>query len=184
MVWVRPSRSRPKPSRLDQGRGVEANSGGSGGSSLPADGGEGFGGDGGTRGEGRTQQRPPFICATPVTKQRLLVGGVGGSQVSGDQRGHVVEQVSATLVPFSSRKIFLVWFFVVAPQHREQGEATETCMGLNPGSLDRNPIRLQKKQMYPPWLRLCIGRVLQCAENRWMFQLAPFTGPAGRSLRP
>ena len=95
-----------------------------------------------------------------MTKQRLLVGGVSGSQVSGDKRGHVVEQVSATLVPFSSRKIFLVWFFVVAPQHREQGEATDTCMGLNPGSLDRNPIRLKKKQMHPPWPRLRRGHVI------------------------
>ena len=70
MVWVRPSRS-----GSDQGRGVEANSGGSGGSSLPADGGEGSGGDGGTRGEGRMQQRPASICATSVTNfegKRLL----------------------------------------------------------------------------------------------------------------
>ena len=57
----------PKPSRLDQGRGVEANSGGSGGSSLPADGGAGSGGDGGTRGEGRTQERSASVCATAVT---------------------------------------------------------------------------------------------------------------------
>jgi len=71
MVWVRPSRSRAKPSRFDQGRGVEANSGGSGGSSLPADGGEGSGGDGGTRGEGRTQERSASICATAVTNVRL-----------------------------------------------------------------------------------------------------------------
>jgi len=70
-----------------------------------------------------------------VIQQRLLVGGVGGRWVSGDQRGHVVEQVSTTLVPFSSLKVFLVWFLVVAPQHREQGEASEAGMELNPGSL-------------------------------------------------
>ena len=70
MVWVRPSRSRPKPSRLDRERGVEGNSGGSGGSSLPAGGGAGSGGDGGTRGEGRTQQRSPSVCATSVTNAK------------------------------------------------------------------------------------------------------------------
>ena len=71
MVWVRPSRSRPRRSRPDQGRGVEANSGGSRGSSQPADGGEGSGGDGGTRGEGRMQERSPSVCATPVTNGQV-----------------------------------------------------------------------------------------------------------------
>ena len=66
MVWFRPSRSRP-----DQGRSGEGNSGGSGGSSLPADGGAGSGGDGGTRGVGRTQQRPPSICATSATNAEI-----------------------------------------------------------------------------------------------------------------
>ena len=76
MVWIRPSRSRPRCPRPDQGRGAEGNSGGSAGSSLAADGGAGSGGDGGTRGEGRTQQRPPSRCATAVTNapnQKLVV---------------------------------------------------------------------------------------------------------------